>query len=96
MYNQPMDTHAIVGTLTKNYKLPVKQAEAIVYAVQQGQNVSIQGLSSKEYAANLKEYLADFKLTVSKDIARIDAKLNLLLWITPIAVSAAVIAMKFL
>ena len=48
MYNQPMDTHAIVGTLTKNYKLPVKQAEAIVYAVQQGQNVSIQGLSSKE------------------------------------------------
>ena len=89
MYNQPMDTHAIVGTLTKNYKLPVKQAEAIVYAVQQGQNVSIQGLSSKED-------FADFKLTVSKDIARIDAKLNLLLWITPIAVSAAVIAMKFL
>ena len=35
-----MDTHAVINTLQKEYKVSAKTAEAMVYAVQQGQEGS--------------------------------------------------------
>ena len=55
-----MDTHAVINTLHKEYKLPVKTAEAMIFAVQQGQPSSqiatksdIANMATKDDIANM-------------------------------------------
>ena len=55
-----MDTHAIINTLQKEYKIPPKTAEAIVYVVQEGQ-ASSELVTKAELKAELAELKADLK-----------------------------------
>ncbi len=80
-----MDTHAVIGTLTKDYKVTEKQAEAIVYAVQQGQNMAIQGLATKEDVAGL-----------DRRLIRVESDLNIIKWSIPLAIAFSTVIIKFL
>ena len=51
-----MDTHAVIGKLQEEYGMAPRTAEAIVYAVQQGQE-NIRGLATKEDLARVKAEL---------------------------------------
>ena len=63
-----MDTHAVIGKLQEEYGMAPRTAEAIVYAVQQGQE-NIKGLATKEDLAHVKDYLEG-------KIDRLDERMN--------------------
>ena len=70
-----MDTHAVIGKLQEEYGMAPKTAEAIVYAVQQGQE-NIRGLATKEDLAHVKDYLEGKDLVTKEDLARVKDRLE--------------------
>ena len=59
-----MDTHAVIKTLQKEYELPVKTAEGMVYAIQQGKPSS--NIATK---SDIKD------MATKSDITRLEAKM---------------------
>ncbi|MBE8182856.1 MAG: DUF1640 domain-containing protein [Candidatus Portiera sp.] len=75
-----MDTHEVIGTLTAEYDLDLKQAEGVVYAVRQGHSSSIEGLATKQDLSDvrteLKQDIADVKAELKQDITDVKAELK--------------------
>ena len=81
-----MDTHAVINTLHKEYKLPVKTAEAMIFAVQQGQPSSqiatksdIADMATKDDIANMatKADIAALRkdMATKVDLANMETKI---------------------
>ena len=81
-----MDTHAVIKTLQKEYELPVKTAEGMVYAIQQGKPSSniatksdIKDMATKSDITRLEAKMAtkdDIKdMATKSDITRLEAKM---------------------
>ncbi|MBE8183030.1 MAG: hypothetical protein HAW61_05890 [Candidatus Portiera sp.] len=80
MVIQVMDTHEVIGTLTAEYDLDLKQAEGVVYAVRQGNQSAIEGLATKqdiaEVKTELKQDIAEVKAELKQDIAEVKTELK--------------------
>ncbi|MBE8182465.1 MAG: apolipoprotein A1/A4/E family protein [Candidatus Portiera sp.] len=77
---QIMDTHEVIGTLTAEYDLDLKQAEGVVYAVRQGNQSAIEGLATKKALSDtktdLKQDIAEVKTDLKQDIAEVKTELK--------------------